>query len=131
MAFFERQLDDARKKVLSDGERLAKHRLTKAEFDEYRRSVETLDLLHVKREQAFVAIQMENSPYLFMRTEVERRAVALNRARRFHARMMLGLTLIAAVFLVLVLPAEQVPRWAKSFSMMAAGAVMAGWFPLT
>jgi hypothetical protein len=44
--------------------------------------------------------------------------------------MMGVFTFGAAIFLIVVLRSRTVPNWAKATSMMAAGAIIAGWFPL-
>jgi hypothetical protein len=58
------------------------------------------------------------------------REKALIRARDFHVFMMSVITVIASIFLVITMRSFRVPSWAKYFSMIAAGAVIAGWFPL-
>jgi len=134
-AFLQAQLDLYRKEILSDGEqlgRLAKNcPSVKGPLSAYRKAVMMLDDLRVKNEQSLKADHLEKlSSFAFGWKNVEERLSALQRAGRIHTRMMLVLTLLAAAFLVLVLPAHRVPGWAKNVSMVAAGAVMAGWFPL-
>jgi hypothetical protein len=129
--FLQDQIDQGREKMLSDCQRLAKHRPTNAEFHDCQRSVEMFGMLYRKLEESALASQKElDARYLFVGKMVEARQAALQRARSLQTRMMAGLTLIAAAFLVLVLRSKQVPGWARGFSMIAVGAVLAGWFPL-
>jgi hypothetical protein len=129
--FLQLQIDQGREKMLSDCQRLAKHRPTNAEFHDCQRSVEMFGMLYRKLEESALASQKElDASYLFVRKMVEARKAALQRARSLQTRMMAGLTLITAAFLGLVLRSKQVPSWARYFSMIAMGAVLAGWFPL-
>jgi hypothetical protein len=61
---------------------------------------------------------------------MEVRESLMRRAQKLHALMMAGVTTIAALLLLVVLRSNRIPSWAKGFSMMAAGAVTAGSFPL-
>jgi hypothetical protein len=89
-----------------------------------------LEELHAKLEQSIRATEREECGYLYIWTQVENRVAAIQKARKIQTRMMIGLTLIAAAFLFFVLRSKQVPGWARGFSMIAVGAVLAGWFPL-
>jgi hypothetical protein len=130
--FLRTQMDDLLQRALSDGGQLAEHcPQSKARLIDYRHSITVLKQLHLKFEQSIQATEREGcQPYKVLWTNIEVRESVMRRAQKLHALMMAGLTTVAALFLLVVLRSKRIPGWAKGFSMMAAGAVIAGWFPL-
>ena len=92
-----------------------------------------LDELHAKYEQGMKNdkdYESYSDKCSMLNWKLLVREKALIRARDFHVFMMSVITVIASIFLVITMRSFRVPSWAKYFSMIAAGAVIAGWFPL-
>jgi hypothetical protein len=130
--FIRRQMDELSQRALSDGEQMAEqHSQSKARLMDYRHSIIVLNQLRLKFEQSIQATERERClPYTHYWTQVEEREQGFREARRLHAYMMPALTLGAVLFSFIVLRSQRVPIWAKYFSMIAAGAVISGRFPL-
>jgi hypothetical protein len=130
--FLRNQMEELLQRALSDGEQMAEQcSQSKARLIDYRHSIIVLNELHLKFEQSIQATERERcQPYTHYGAQVEEREAGLTEARRLHAYIMAALTLGAFLFSFIVLRSQRVPIWAKHFSMIAAGAVIAGWFPL-
>jgi hypothetical protein len=58
------------------------------------------------------------------------RRLTQRRAQSLNRMVMACFTIAMLVFMYFVRRSQTVPRWAKEISCIAAGAVLAGWFPL-
>jgi hypothetical protein len=97
----------------------------------YREAVALLNNLWLKSEQALKATCAEEQwPFEAFRKSEEARHTADQRAQYLNNTMMGVFTFGAVIFLIVVLRSRTVSNWAKATSMMAAGAIIAGWFPL-
>lgn len=96
-----------------------------------RETVATLSDLDLRVEQALKAECAEEQwPFGMFHENENARRIAERRARHLDNLMMAFFTLAGAGFLVSVSRSQALPNWAKAISMMAAGAILAGWFPL-
>ncbi len=97
----------------------------------FREAITTLSDLDLKVEQALKAECAEEQwPFQMFHESENTRRVAERRAQHLNTLMMAFFTLVGALFLVFVLWSQTLPNWTKGISMMAAGAILAGWFPL-
>jgi prophage maintenance system killer protein len=96
----------------------------------YREEVTTLNVFCVKSGQALATLQQTPWPFEALNKSAEARQSAERRAQHLNYVMMTWLSLAAAIFLVLVLRSHALPDWAKQIAIMAAGAIIAGRFPL-
>jgi hypothetical protein len=90
----------------------------------YQDAVMNLDLLDLKLADSLSARIAQVIQREYGRRLMQRRAQMLNR------RVMAGFTIAMLVFMYFVRGSHAVPQWAKEISYIAAGAVLAGWFPL-
>jgi len=134
IGFLGTQMHEIMQKALQDGDQLAAHcPSSKKVLGSFRHSMTVLDELHAKYEQGMKLWQeceSEADKCSMLKWELSVREKALTQAEQFHVFMMSVITVIASVFLVTTMRSLQVPSWAKYFSMITAGAVIAGWFPL-
>ena len=97
----------------------------------YREAVTLLNDLWLKSEQALKTTCAEEQwPFEAFRKSEEARHTAEQRAQYLNNTMMGVFTFGAVIFLIVALRSRTVPNWGKATSMMAAGAIIAGWFPL-
>jgi hypothetical protein len=97
----------------------------------YREAVTLLNDLWLKYEQELkVTCTEELWPFEAFRKSEEARHSAEQRAQYLNNTMMGVFTFGAVILLIVVLRSRKVPNWAKRTSIMAAGAIIAGWFPL-
>ncbi len=97
----------------------------------FREAVTTLGDLDLQVVQALKEQCAEEQwPFRMFHESESARSAAERRAQHLNNVMMASLTLVGAGFLVLVLRSHTLPNWARGISMMAAGAIIAGWFPL-
>jgi hypothetical protein len=96
----------------------------------YREAVTTLNVFCVKAEQGLATMEQTPWPFAAFKKSEKARQSAERRAQHLNYVMMTWLSLAGAIFLVLVLRSHALPDWAKQITMMAAGAIIAGWFPL-
>lgn len=130
--FLLQQMDDLMKEIRSDGEQLTAHcPQSRAILLRHQHSMDVLSLLHSKYVQSVRATEKEQcQPYTYLSEMVTIRESALVRAKDVHQIMMTIFTAIAGIFLLIVLRSARVPEWAKRVTIMAFGAVVAGWFPI-
>jgi len=97
----------------------------------YRDAVTTLNLLDLKKVEGLNAAreEEEGKSRRFEENQTAR-AMADRRAQHLNSTMMVWFTLAGAIFLLLVLRSQTLPKWAEQISMVAAGAIIASWFPL-
>jgi hypothetical protein len=126
------QMDDLMKEIRSDGEQLTAHcPQSRAILLRHQHSMDVLNLIHSKYVQSVRATEKEQcQPYTYLAEMVKARESALRQAQDAHLIMMAIFTAIAGIFLLIVLRSQRVPDWAIRFTIMAFGAVVAGWFPI-
>jgi hypothetical protein len=132
-SFLEQKIKDVFETALSTGGQLDASNEPRSgkNLASYRQEVTLLHDLHSKFEHALQAEKVEGwQPFEALKESVEALQSAERRAQHLNNIMMAAFTLVGAVFLALVLRSHTVPGWAKGVSMMAAGAITAGWFPL-
>ncbi len=133
MQFLENQRQKAFESVMSLATQMdaGSRRGFPKEATSFRKAVTTLGDLDLQVVQALkVQCAEEQWPFGMFHESESARSAAERRAQRLNSLMMAFFTLAGAGFLVLVLRTHTLPNWARGISMMAAGAIIAGWFPL-
>lgn len=130
--FLMAQMNDRIKEIRSEGEQLAMHSPQSREILlRHHYAMDALSQHLSAYSQSMQAAGKEQcQPYVYLSETVTLRESALLRAKDAHQIMMTIFTAIAGIFLLIALRSERVPEWAKRVTVMAFGAVIAGWFPL-
>jgi hypothetical protein len=97
----------------------------------YRDAVMNLNLLDLKLADSLSATIAEAEWLLAQVIQREHaRRLMQRRAQMLNRIVMAAFTIAMLVFMYFVRGSHAVPQWAKQISCIAAGAVLAGWFPL-